>query len=369
MKESPGLGRDVWLGLNRPERSPMTLMNREPSTFKHTRGRALFIDMNDRLYISRGYQIFRSDDGGENWILDCQVPIGGCRSWLAKLPLAARASRNYVQALRVDLDGARLVVARDGIYRAELGEIQMNRVWMVKRGSRPLNLSVDGHRILFGEYGGDCMTQVRVGIICSEDGGRTFRTVHEFEKGDIQHVHNIIVDPHSDHYWLLAGDHGNEPGIAALSKDFGKLEWVGRGDQMLRAVQVLPHPDGLIYGSDSEVEQNHIVKLDRISWRYERVAPLDGSSIYAADFGRFSLISTCVEASSVNTGKVCSLYESSDGTRWNRALSMRKDIWQNTIFQFGLIVLPYVMSKNPVYGMFSGQAVVGNHDQVSIFKL
>ncbi len=301
--------------------------------------------------------------------MDCRVPARGWKPLASEFAIAARLLRFNIQALQVLPDGSRVAVARDGIYRAEAGELEMHRTWTVTRGSRPINLSADGQRVFFGEYGGAEMDQVQVRIYCSEDGGRHFEIVHEFPKGDVHHIHNIVVDRYANHYWVLVGDHGRTPGIGALSRDCRQFDWVERGSQMVRAVNVLVRPDCLLYGSDSELEPNYIVRLDKTTGRWERVIPVDGSSLYAADFGGLGVITTCVEASLVNRGRHSSLYASVDGTNWIRQLSLRKDCFGTFWFQLGLIVLPSVQSRQPACGMFSGQALVQNHDLVRLFRL
>ena len=312
--------------------------------------------------------IVLSDDAGQTWVLDCQIIAQGWKPLASQFTLGARLLRFNIQAMRLLPDGVRVVVARDGIYRAEAGEVEMQRTWQVTRGSRPINLSADDNRLLFGEYGGAEMDSVEVRVYCSDDGGQHFEPVYDFPKGDIHHIHNVVVDRYADHYWILAGDHGRTPGIAILSKDFRNLEWVARGSQMVRAVSVLVRPDCLIYGSDSELEPNYIIRLDKNSGRYERVMPIDGSSLYAADFGEIGLITTCVEPSQINKNRCACLYSSRDDDNWCRLLSLQKDRWNNVVFQFGLIVLPYVEGGMPDCGMFSGQALVKHHDRVSTFR-
>ncbi|MGD0832487.1 MAG: hypothetical protein ABR907_16255 [Terracidiphilus sp.] len=334
---------------------------------QETKGRALFIDNNDKLYVSRGYSIFRSEDAGRTWALDCRIPAQGWKPLASRFELGARLLRYNIEAMQVLPDGTRVAVARDGIYRAGARELEMSRSWRVTRGSRPINLSVDGNRVLFGEYGGLDMVGVRV--YCSDDSALHFEPVYEFPIGDIHHLHNIVVDRYANHYWLLAGDHGRTPGIGTLSKDFKHLEWVERGNQMVRAVSVLVRPDCLIYGSDSELEVNYIIRLDKKTGQYERLMPTDGTSLYAAQFGEIGIISTCVEPSKVNKGKHASLYGSMDDVNWSQLMSFRKDHWNCIAFQFGLIVLPNVEGGKPGHGMFSGQALKKHHDRTSIFAL
>ena len=334
-----------------------------------TSGRALFISNTGSLYVSMGYSIHRSDDDGQTWSLDCRVPSRGWKPLASQFSLGSRLLRFNIQSLQLLPDGSRVAVARDGIYRAEAGAVEMSRTWAVSRGSRPINLSADGNRVLFGEYGGTEMDQVQVRVYRSDDGGRHFDPAYEFPKGDVHHIHNVIVDRYADHYWVLAGDHGRTSGIGVLSKDCSHLDWVVRGSQMVRAVSALVRPDCLIYGSDSELEPNYIVRLDKTTGRCEQIIPIDGSSLYAADFGELGVISTCVEPSQTNKCRHSSLYVSVDGVNWTRQLSLRKDCWNAVLFQFGLIVLPCVQNRKPTCGMFSGQALTLNHDRVSIFRL
>jgi hypothetical protein len=241
----------------------------------------------------------------------------------------------------------------------------MTRTWTVTRGSRPITLSAEGNRVLFGEYGGTEMDRLGVRVYLSEDGGRRFEPFFEFPKGDIHHIHNVVVDPFAGHYWVLAGDHGRTPGIAALSKDGRHLDWVDRGHQMVRAVSVLSRPDCLIYGSDSELEPNFIIRLDRKTGRWERLLPVEGSSLYAADVAGMAVISTSVESNRINTSRHSSLYASSDDASWTRLVSLEKDAW-SPLLHIGLIVLPTVLSPSSPQWMFSGQALKGHHDRVSL---
>ena len=330
-----------------------------------TRGRALCIDRLGRLYIARKYKIFRSDDGGISWVLDCRVPTSGWKPLASEFALAARLLRFNIQAFQVLDDGTRVAVAWEGIYRAGPGESRMVQTWPVTRGSRPISLSAHGSRVLFGEYGRIGMERLALRVYYSEDSGRHFEPLFEFPKGDIHHVHNVVVDPFSDHYWVLTGDYGKTPGIAALSRDGRHLDWVDRGHQMVRAVSALPRPDCLIYGSDTDLEPNHIIRLDKKTGRWERLQPVEGSSLYAADVAGMAVISTSSETSTTGAVPPCSLYGSRDDVNWTRIISFKKDIW-SPMLHFGVVVLPVVQASETPHWMFSGQALAGHHDRVSL---
>ncbi len=329
------------------------------------RGRALYIGQQGELYVSHRYAIYRSDDRGKSWQLDCQVPASGWKPLAARFRLGARLLRYYIAAFQVLSDGSRVAVARDGIYRAAPGETRMTCSFRYTRGSRPLNLMVDGQRVLFGEYGN--LDQCEVRIYISEDGGRTFNVGYQLPRGDVRHIHNVFYDPHRDHYWVLAGDYGPQTGIAALSKDMKNLDWVCRGTRHCRAVSVVNFPDRFVYGTDSDHECNYIVAMEKQSGRVEDILEVQGSSLYAATFGPVHVISTCVEPNPACPSRECSLYASRDGDCWNRFAVHRKDRHHPTYFQFGTLVLPYTYNSQP-RGMFSGQAVEDLDDKVSFVE-
>ena len=273
--------------------------------------------------------------------------------------------RYYIAAFQVLPDGTRIAVARDGIYRAGPGETAMTRTFRYSRGSRPLNLAVDGNRVLFGEYGE--LESCKARVYVSDDGGKTFNVGYQFPLGAVRHIHSVIVDPYRDHYWTLVGDYGRQAGFAALSKDMKTLDWVTRGDQNYRAVGAINMPDRFVYGTDSDQERNFIVTMDKQSGQVERLLEVEGSSLYAGSFGPIYAISTCVEPNSACPSRECALYISTNGSDWKRTVVHRKDRFPHTYFQFGTIVLPYSCYAEP-RGMYSGQAIQGADDAAFLLE-
>ena len=327
----------------------------------------------NELYVTRRYAVYRSADGGRSWTLDCCVPAPAWKALAMRVHLAARLLRYYIAAFEVLPDGSRIAVARDGIYRAGPGEVRMSRTFHVTRGSRPLNVAVDGMRVIFGEYGNfddfpDRLTPHEVCLYVSEDGGRSFSVARRFVRGDIRHIHNVLVDPYSDCYWVFVGDYQTQPGIGRLSKDLRTLDWLGRGQQVFRAVGALMEPDCLVYGTDSNLEPNFLVRLDKRTGEVRKLRGTDGTSLYATRFGPLRVITTCIEPNPVTTVKECSLYASLDGEDWQRFFVHKKDRYHPALFQFGTLALPYSYGDRP-RGMYSGQAVTGADDRVFLVEM
>ncbi len=330
-----------------------------------TSGRALYASGNGDLYIGRGCQIYRSQDRGLTWQRDCFVPSFGWKHQCSRVRILARLLRWYIAAMHVLPDGSRLAVARDGIYRAAAGEQAMTRVFAIQRGSRPLNFSIDGSRVLFGEYGSG-LEETEVLIYVSEDCGKTFHEGFRFPKGDIRHVHNVMVDPQEGHYWVLVGDFGRQTGVGVLSRDLKHLEWLGRGTQRYRAVSALIEPDCLVYGTDSDRDHNFIVRLDKQSGRIDELKEVEGSSLFSARFGGLRVISTAVEPNPYCRSRECSLYGSQNEGPWQRMAVYRKDMLSPVYFQFGTLVLPYTSGSLPSSIMYSGQAIEGLDGRVAL---
>jgi hypothetical protein len=330
-------------------------------------GRALYIGRDETVYIARRYAIYRSSDWGDSWVPDCYVPASIDSAIAMRVPLAARLLRRYIAAFVVLDDGSRLAVARDGIYRAGPGESRMSRVFHITRGSRPLNLMVDGSRVMFGEYG-NALSPHEILLYASDDCGKSFHTAYCFSQGDVRHVHNILVDPYEDCYWVFVGDYGEQPGIARLSKDLRTLDWLARGSQKVRAVSAIVEDDCLLYGTDSDIERNSLVRLDKSSGAIDELCETNGSSLYATRFGPLKVISTCVEPNPSTVSNECALYASLDGEDWKRCCVHKKDRYHPVYFQYGTLVLPYGHGSQP-RGMFSGQAVEGDDAHVSFIEL
>jgi len=294
------------------------------STLSRSNGRAQLVSSAGTLYVSRGHTVYRSRDWGTRWEVDCVLRTGVVRSALARVRLSARLTRQYVGGFVVLPDGTRVAIARDGIYRAGPGETDLARVFPITHGSRPLNLCADGAgRVLFGEYGNNAERR-EIYVYVSPGSAERFEVAHTFPRGDIRHVHNILYDPFSRAYWVFVGDYGHEPGIGLLDPDLSHLEWVARGCQEVRVVGAILEQDCLIYATDTEIEQNRIVRLDKATGKRSVLRQVEGSSLFACSFGTFRVISTCVEPGPI-TPDSATLWASFDGDRWNPLESFRKD--------------------------------------------
>ncbi|QDV90448.1 hypothetical protein RAS2_15270 [Phycisphaerae bacterium RAS2] len=312
------------------------------------------------MYLGRNYSLYRSQDDGATWTFVTRMPSTGVRRWAGWSRMASRLLRHEVRAMNVTPDGTVVASNRECVYFASPGEPDMRRA-QVNTGSQPLappmtmTVGPDG-RVMWGEYDSTTRHGKPVRLFVSSDGGRSYEVARVFEGGSILHLHNIVWDASRGHYWVLAGDHDDEPGIGVLSADLKSFDWLVKGKQLYRAVEVFDGGDRLIYVMDSEKERNYLVHLNKSSGKAETTAEFEGSCIYACRFGEWLAFTTTVEPSKVNPARHASLYVSRDGATWSHVLRAEKDAYHPVYFQYGSIILPRGESDRDTL-FFSGQAV------------
>jgi hypothetical protein len=329
-------------------------------------GRAIFVESDGTLYVSRGYTIWRSKDDGLTWSRLATIPVRGVRRLGITCRLAARLLRYETKCMTRLSDGSLVAANRQWVYFLPPGGGRMRPAVIDDAGPAfrpPMTITAGpADRVLWGEYN-SALHRNPVRIFVSDDRGATYRVARVFEPGEILHVHSLVYDASSEHYWVMTGDFDAEPGIGRLSADLREFEWVRKGEQQVRAVEVFDLGDRLVYGTDTQLEPNAVVCFDKATGEVKRLVELDGSCIYACRFGGIYALSTTVEPSTVNQSSQAGLWISRDGETWRCVLRARKDRWNLKYFQYGSIVLPRGASDRESI-LFSGQALVGYDNRV-----
>ncbi len=281
---------------------------------------------------------------------------GGIFSWLWPR-LVDRLLRNEISHC-LPLSGSELLVCyRKSLYKlcAETGQVLGS--FALKRGSRPLGISVehDGW-VVFGEYG-RLSRQMPVHVYAARYSDFAFHKVFSFPAGEVKHLHNVVWDRYERCYWVLTGDSDNESGILRLDTEFRNCGWLIRGSQLCRAVDMFVEKDHLLYGTDSETAENWIVSVEKCSGAIRKIHPVEGSSLGCARLGKKLLVATAVEPSIVNLTRDCCVYESICGEEWTRSVVHQKDRWRSPHFQFGTHVLPKGIAAEAI--AIGGQAIRG----------
>jgi hypothetical protein len=323
-------------------------------------GRLVLAEAPGTLWAGRNYDLVRSDDDGATWRQVSALPRSPLRRLAERSRMACRLLRHEVRALLRLADGTLVAASREGVFHGREGD-RVLRPSEIAFGELPLlppmrlGAGPNG-AVVFGEYGDGRRRPIR--LFASTDSGRSFEPVACFPSGTVAHIHNVIHDGSRNLYWVLAGDRDAEPGFGKLSADLRSFEWFVKGEQRFRAVTFFDLGDRLLYATDSEVEQNSLIVLDKESGKTERLRDFEGSCIYGCRFGGLMALTTTVEPSSVNRSDRSCLWLSRDGERWARAWQARKDRWSSKYFQYGSLVLPVGGNARAIVA-WSGQAVEG----------
>ena len=334
------------------ETVPLEILHRTP-------GRIVLAEADGTLHLGRNQRVLASRDGGASWQEVAELPRSGLRRAAELSRLACRLLRHEVRALARLTSGHYVASNREGVFHGPGGRLAPSRVDV---GALPLLPPMrltrgPGDGVVFGEYGNPRAPRP-IRLFASDDRGASFACVHTFAPGEVFHVHNLVRDPEGGHYWVLVGDFDDQPGIGILSGDFSRFEWFRKGKQEYRAVELFDLGDALLYATDTHLERNGLVTLDKRTGETRRHREFEGSCIYACRFGELFALTTTVETSPVNKETASSLWLSRDGFAWKRAHRAEKDGWSAKYFQFGSLVLPSGRWDRERI-VFSGQAVRG----------
>lgn len=253
--------------------------------------------------------------------------------------ITRRLFRAEITKLYILGDYSMIAIAKKGIFKCYSEEGYSHKVLSIPRGSKPLNLCIlpNGH-IFFGEYFQNVKKDA-VNIYGSEDNGETWRVVHTFEAGNINHVHGVFYDKYTNRMWVLTGDRENECIIGYTEDEFKTFHEVLRGGQEYRSCQLFFYKDFIVYATDSQYIENEIRAIDRNTLKITTLAKIQGSAIKGGQTGNVSYLSTTIEPSDVNKDRFAHIWVTKDGLHWEDKFKAEKDHWPS-IFQFGTFEFP-----------------------------
>ena len=294
----------------------------------------------------------------------------GINTMFASAPLLNRLMRAEITRYYRLKDRSELCIARKGIFRRGENEKTFKKVFNVIRGSRPMNIceNIDG-TLFFGEYFANMEKQV-VHIYKSTDSGQSWEICYTFPKGNINHVHGIFLDPYTTRMWFVTGDRENECIIGYTEDGFKTVKEVFRGGQEFRSCVLFFYKDFIVYGTDSQYQQNELKCFDRQTLEIKVLQQVQGPVIKGVQFGDVAMISTDVEPSDINKDKNAYVWITKDGLNWRILCQAEKDSWNPTLFQFGVFDLPqYANDYNGDKVYVTGKAVKGCGGDTLVFKV
>lgn len=313
------------------------------------------LEVNSKLIIgASGYKIFKFINGRKYYFSELEDLKYGL---LARCWVTRRLFRAEIQFFKSLKNNSGICIAKNGIFLLNKLSGRFEKVFQVARGSRPLNLCEDLEgNLFFGEYFNN-KDRDQVHVYSSKDLGKTWDIVYTFETNTIRHIHAVQADPFTGYIWIVTGDNDGECIIAYTRDGFRTIDIVAQGGQEYRSCRLLFFRDFIVYGTDSPLMENYIIKMNRSDFSIEKLQKVQGSVINACQNENICLISTAVEPSTINRDRKVYLWYSENGYEWNQIFAVKKDLFNMTYFQFGNLCFPNYENAFLSSIYFSGQAV------------
>ena len=276
------------------------------------------------------------------------------------LPLTRRLLRAEITGMYCLPNNNKLAIAKKKLFLQEFGSKRFTKVLGMPRGSKPLNICIaPSGNIYFGEYFQNIEKQA-VNIYRSSDNGLSWHVAYTFAEGEINHVHGVFFDKYTNRIWVATGDRESECIIGYTEDEFKTFKEVYRGGQEYRTCQLFFYKDFIVFGTDTQYQQNVIKKFDRRTLEITNLQEVQGSVIKGGQVGDVSYLSTTVEPSKVNTDKYAHLWVTKEGLHWEERYKAKKDWLPATLFQFGTFEFPQYYGIEKLERLyFSGRALKG----------
>lgn len=313
------------------------------------KGKILIVNDTNRLF-SHGYLL--KDTRGKYTVKDNKYGL------FSRFAITRRFLRAEITGFYELSNGDCIAIAKKGFFLQKKGSLTFEKCFAMPRGSKPLNLCfATSGNIYFGEYFQN-MEKHAVNIYCSDDNVKTWHIAYTFEAGNINHIHGLFFDKYTNRIWVATGDRENECIIGYTADEFKTFVEVFRGGQEYRTCQIFFYKDFIVFGTDTQYEQNVIKKFDRKTLEITVLQKVQGSVIKGGQVGDVAFISTTVEPSKVNTDRYAHLWVTKDGLHWEERYKAKKD-WLPFIFQFGTFEFPQYNVEKLDRLYFSGRALKG----------
>jgi len=289
---------------------------------------------------------------------------------LSKSRLLSRLFRLDPRAAAV-VDKSHIIISLKGrIINIDMATGEQNIEHYFRQGmNNPLNFCkiscISGFEdtIVYGEYWGN-PDKEPVAIYGRENTG-VWEKLYEFPNNSICHIHNIIGDKYTNTALILTGDSDSESGIWVVKENFKNISPLLVGKQMYRSCCVYPTEDGIIYATDTPIEQNYIFKFSystQAKVNIEKKYEMPGPCIFSTMQNGQMIFSTSVESDpNAKLGGIKSFFDFTRGTGvktnfsklifgnekngFSEIASFEKDILPMA-FQFGNISFPINEDEN-----------------------
>lgn len=229
------------------------------------------------------------------------VQLGFKEKILSHVDLFKRFFRLGIRTA-VELNNSIIFFISNVVYELNLASGKLSKGYSLYRGRKSLNIVVIENvnnfedTCVFGEYFNNPTTEmVSIYYRKSED---NWDIAYTFKKGEINHIHNIIPDKYNSCVWVLTGDFNKASGIWKFTNNFKCVEKILEGRQSYRSCVAFALKCGLLYATDTPMENNSIMLLTKDEnecYSVKSIHPISGSCIYGCKINDKYIFSTSVE--------------------------------------------------------------------------
>lgn len=310
----------------------------------------LSTDMNGSLIYKKG-RIFYRQTNSQNQYCVCKMPISKKKYIFSHFRLLERLFRISPRCAISLGNGEFLLSCSGAIFCVNVIFRTIRLEMKLRPGmNNPLSFTrLDNGSIVFGEYFSNNEHEP-VAIFERKNG--YWKKVFEFPDNTVYHIHGIV--PNGNEVYILTGDKDIESGIWRTDNEFKTITKLVGGAQKYRSCVAFPYRNGLIYATDTPLEQNHLFFLhpgENGIWEEQSLYEMPGPCIYGVQRQGKYYFSTSVEPDALyeDTFRYKITYQlgkgvldrfshivcCSDDGKIEEVLRLKKDCWPMLLFQFG----------------------------------
>lgn len=325
-----------------------------------------WIDQECLLVCNRKCQLLVHNVKIDSFDLIGELPLPAKEKFLMRMNISARALR-LVNFTSCQIgEGKVLVAYRSIAYLVDVTKKEISQLFTIDKGKRPLffcyveaNSSNTPAGIYYGDYCGN-LDKNPINLYYVNPVSFEKKVIYSFDKGMVNHVHNVVYDKGRDCIWIFTGDFGDAAAIWRTGNGFKTVECILKGSQDFRADVVTIYKGDIWYATDAPFAPNYLMRLyeNESGWCVEKVSALNGPVIYGGRMGDQLVFSTDVESDGMYKNRIEALTSRKLGKGikdyyaylYSLDLKAReikiiykckKDYLPFVIFQFGAIMFPH----------------------------
>lgn len=335
------------------------------------KGKVLCINKKTILIYRKG-SIYLLDENNKNRIK--LMTLSGVKNILSKIRIFERLLRLEPRcAVPGKADGTYLVSWNGKLLLLDTSKKNIQIVMNYRQGmNNPLALQKvcdlqgfdDG--FYFGEYFGNSNRE-KVCIYRIEN--ETVHKMYSFPENSILHIHGCVPDYFHNRLLILTGDNDSESGIWEVKDNFNIIQPLICGSQQFRACVAFANEDGIVYATDTPLEDNAIYHYSNETCKVEKIYDMPGPCIYGRSIklkdGKdvYFFVTSVEPDSSLSRWRYILTYKLGKGVKKRKSCivvgniergfevihEIHKDILPMLLFQFGNIQFPYSDMVEEIY--------------------